>query len=467
MKIKQALIVFFAGIACVTAHAQAKGKVTAKAKVPAFKCDPAFKALEEKIEANNFIDAAPLLPDLLKNCPKYDANLYVYGETALKDNEAKSRDEAEKKVLIQELIALYDSWEKNYPNSGAVVKKALLLHNNNLAKDGEVFKLLDAAFVAAPQNFTDYNAVELYFSLYLKEYEAGKGITQDQFVQRFGDIVAQVAVVKNTIADKRVALHKKREDTQALNAEETLYLYETRTTDKTFDAVVDNAFRASSKYFSCEKLEGYYTSGFEKNKENAAWLQSMVNVLTLSKCNRSNALYNGALALHKLRPDYDSAFQLGYLSQKRGAAADAISYYDQAAALQPDMLLRATIYNDIAALYRITDKGKAKEYALKSAQANPKSGKPYLFIAGLYASVPKDCNLSDFDAKALKLLAIETLKKAEAAEPKYKPTVAALTEEYSNGLPTKKEGKASKKGKGDVINYGCWINESVTLPKLK
>jgi len=246
-----------------------------------------------------------------------------------------------------------------------------------------------------------------------------------------------------------------------------LYLTETRTTDKTFDAVAQNMYRAASKYLSCEKLEGYYTVNFDKNKENVAWLQSMVSMLTLSKCRRSDVLYNGALALHKLSPGYDSALELGYLSQKRDKAVDAIFYYEEAIALQPDSVQKANLYNDIAALYRVTDKGKAKEYALKSASVNPKSGKPYLFIAGLYASPSKDCNLSDFDAKALKLLAIETLKKAEAAEPKYKPTVASLTEEYAKGLPTKKEGKAVKRSKGDVITYGCWINESVTLPKLK
>jgi hypothetical protein len=467
MKIKQALTLLFAVVTLFAVQAQTKTKAKAPAKVPAFKCDHAFQDFEEKITAKEYTNALPLYSVLVKNCPKYNANIYVYGETALKDLELRSRDEVQKKGYVTELIALYDAWEKNYPNNGAVVKKAVVLHDKNLAKDDEVYKLLEAAFVASPQNFTDYTAIELYFNLYLKEFEAGKGITPDQFTQRFGDVVSQIAYTKGAVAVKRAALHKKREETQNLNAEETAYLLETRTLDKTFDAVTENMFRAASKYFSCEKLEAYYAANYDKNKENAAWLHSMVSVLTLNKCNRSELLYNGALALHTLNPAYNTAFQLGYLSQKRGNATDAISYYEQAVALQPDPVQKSIIYDDIATLYRVTDKGKGKEYALKSAAVNPKSGKPYLFIAGLYASPPKDCKLNDFETKALKLLAIETLKKAEAAEPKYKPTVAALTEEYTKGLPTKKEAKAFKKGKGDVITYGCWINESVTLPKLK
>jgi len=462
--------VFFAVAGSFAAYAQAKPKPKAKPKPQpaAFKCEPAFTALEEEAKAKNYDDVIKELSVLLKNCPKFNVQLYTYGETALKDKEIRSRDEAEKKKLTQELISLYDSWEKNFPATGAAVKKALLLHEKALAKDDEVYKLLDAAFIANPQTFMDYSAIELYFNLYLKEYEAGKGITQDQFIQRFGDIAAQIAFAKNTINDKRAALHKKRdENALPLEKEELFYLSETRTTGKTLDAVAENMMRAASKHFSCEKLETYYAANYDKNKENAAWLQSAVSVLTLNKCNRSDVLYNGALALNSLRPGYEGVVQLAYLSQKRNKPQEAIGYYEQAAALQADSVQKAGLYNDIAAIYRVTDKGKAKEYALKSAAVNPKSGKPYLFIAGLYAANPKDCGLSDFEVKALKLLAIETLKKAELAEPKYKPTVASLTEEYTKGLPTKKEAKAAKKGKGDVINYGCWINASVTLPKLK
>lgn len=472
MKIKQVFIVFFTAIAVFSAHAQTKAKAKAKVKTPvkatAFKCEPAFKTLEEQVKAKNYTNAVTQLPSLVKNCPKYDVKLYTYGETALKDKEVRSRDAAEKKAFLQELTALYDSQEKNYPGTGGAIKKALLLSDKKLAKDDEVYKLLNDAFAVAPQSFTDYNAIQLYFNLYLKEFEAGRGITQDQFIQKFGDVASQIAFAKNELNTKRAALHKKREEALKLDADEVQYLSDTRTLDKTFDAVAANMTKAAAKYLNCEKLEAYYTADFNKNKDNYAWLSSVVNVLSNSKCYRSDVLYNAALAVNKLNPDYNTAFQAGYISQKKGNNTDAIAYYEQAAEFLNDSpVQKADLYNDIAALYRITDKAKAKEYALKSAAANPKSGKPYLFIAGLYASPPRDCGLSDFDVKALNFLAIENLKKAEAAEPKYQPTVAALTKEYTENLPTKKDGKAFKKRKGDVIAYSCWINETVTLPKLK
>ena len=455
MKIKQALLLFFAGITALTAHAQT------------FKCEAGFKALEDKVKAKKYDDAVPLLPALIKNCPKYNAGLYTYGETAIVNKLLNTRAEKDKKALTQDLITLYDAQEKNFPNTGAAVKKAMLLNDKKLGTDAEVYTLLNKAFEAAPQNFTDYNSLQLYFNQYFKAYETGTtGITQEQFIARFGDVVTQVAAVKSTVGEKRAAINTKLQ-TETLTAEEKQYLNTTASTEKTLDAVATNMTKAASKYLNCEKLEQYYAANFEKNKANTGWLQGMVNVMYLSKCYKSDVLYSGAQALNTLKPGFESANRLGYLSQKRNALPDAIKYYDQAAELQPDAELKANLYNDIVSLYRISDKAQAKKYILKSAAANPKSGKPYLLLASLYTSVSKECNLSDFENKALFFLAIETLKKAEAADEKTKATVASLTEEYTKNLPTKKEAKAAKKGKGDVITFSCWINESVILPKLK
>ena len=455
MKIKQALLLFFAGITALTAHAQT------------FKCEAGFKALEGKIKAKSYDEALPLLPALIKNCPNYNADLYTYGETALLNKLQYTRVEKDKKSLAQDLVSLYDAQEKNFPDTGAAVKKAMLLNDKKLGTDAEVYALLNKAFDAAPNTFTDYTSLQLYFNQYLKAYETGTtGITHEQFIARFGDVIAQVAAVKSAVSEKRAAINTKLQ-TETLTAEEKQYLNKTASAEKTLDAVATNMTKAASKYLNCEKLEQYYGANFEKNKANTGWLQGMVSVMYLSKCYKSDVLFNGAVALNAFKPGYEGIQRLGYLSQKRNDLPAAIKYYDQAAELQQDPELKANLYNDIVSLYRISDKAQAKKYIQKSAAANPKSGKPYLLLASLYTSSSKECNLSDFENKTLYFLAIEALKKAEAADEKTKATVALLTEEYAKNLPTKKEAKVAKKGKGDVITYGCWINESITLPKLQ
>lgn len=454
MKIKQAFLLLYAG-------------VTLTATGQDFKCEDSFKVFEAKVNSKDYDDAAPLLPALRKSCPKYSDKLYAYGETLLKYKMERARKPEDEKLLTEDLLTLYTEQEKNFPGTGGAVKKAVLLYDQKLAKDDEVYKLLDTALTANKQGFTDYNAIELYFNLYLKQYEAGnKGITMEQFIQKYSDIAGQAAFAKNYIAEKNAALLKKQE-TQPLDENEKIYIKEAPASQNSLDAVSENIALQAAKYFNCDKLDAYYAGAYEKNKTNTSWLQAMVSALYQNKCYKSETLYSGAVALHQAKATYQSAIMLANLSLRKNNKKEAITYFNQAAELQPDPVKKAETYSTIASAFRNADKAEAKKYALKAIALNPKSGKPYLFLAELYSSASKECNLTDFEKKALVWLSIDTAKKAEAAEPRYKTTVASLIDKtYSKKIPTAAEVKAAGKRKGDKITYGCWINETITIPSL-
>jgi hypothetical protein len=42
-----------------------------------------------------------------------------------------------------------------------------------------------------------------------------------------------------------------------------------------------------------------------------------------------------------------------------------------------------------------------------------------------------------------------------------------MVEQYNKRLPSKADMSAAGKKKGDKITYGCWINETVTIPNIK
>ncbi|MES2487993.1 MAG: hypothetical protein V4581_18850, partial [Bacteroidota bacterium] len=308
----------------------------------------------------------------------------------------------------------------------------------------------------------------LYFNLYLAQYAKGdKGITQDQFIQKFGDIAGQAAYAKAQAEEKRTALLKKQE-TEILEDDEKQFVADAPTTISAFTAVSENMVKQSSKHFTCDKLEAFYSAQYDKKKADSAWLRGMVTVLSNSKCTSSPTLYSGAKELYTQKPTKEWAMLLGNLSLKKANKTEAVGYFEKAAGFASDSLEKADVYLTLASTMRNGDKAASKKYALKAAELNPKSGKPYLQLAEMYvsASSGKDCQMSDFDKKALYWLAIETVKKAEIAEPKYKPTVEGLLKRYQPLAPTKADAKAAKKSKGDVVTYGCWINETVTVPKL-
>jgi len=437
---------------------------TAFAQV-ANKCESGFNAFEQSVLAGKYDEAAVQMAELRKKCPKHSDKLYTYGETVLLYRIEMAMAPADKQGQVADLAALYTEYAQNYPKSDAVIKKALLQQEYKLADDKELYKALDGAFTSNSMAFIDYNALEAYFELLLKQYDGAKTISQEQFIEKYGAIGAQVAHAKSTIAADKDALLKKQE-TEKLTAEESNRVSTADNKVEALGVVAENMALQASRIFDCSKLEAYYDKHYEVNKGNASWLEGLTTAMYGSKCFNSPVLYKGAQALNTAKPTAQTAYMLASIELKRRNPKQAVVYFDQSAALEKTPARKAALYHDIASIFRNSDKGKAKEYALKAAAQNPKFGKPYLMLAEMYTTAGKECGLSEFERKALTLLAIETVKKAEVAEPRYKTTVASLVKNFEKNLPTDKEAKAAGKRKGDVISYGCWINEKVTLPKL-
>ncbi|AXG73362.1 hypothetical protein DVK85_03590 [Flavobacterium arcticum] len=430
------------------------------------KCEKQFKVYEEKVKARDYVDAESLLGVLKKDCSKYDAKIYAYAEEIYKNKIEFSRTPEDKQIAIDLLLELYADYEKSFPGNGSVVRKALLLKEQNMADDAEVYKILNSFFITHKKKFTDYDALQTYFMLYLKQFEAeNKTISQKEFVEKYAIIAAQVAYAQNKFATEKATLLEKQE-TQILTDEEKALITDANRAIDALDAVGDNISLMASKYFSCEVLAEYYGKSYNDHKEDLEWLGAVVDVMYNNKCYNNDVLYKVALAAHEMRPTALSTYRLGKIELRRNNIKDAVYYFDKAAAMYTDKKEKADLFYEIASIYRNIDKATAKSYAIKAAETNPEFGKPYLMLAEMYSSVTGECELNDFQRKALLFLCIETVKKAEIAEPKYKPTVTALMERYNKSLPSKSEAKAAGYRKGDEVVYGCWINETVKLPKL-
>ncbi|MBY8962794.1 hypothetical protein KJK34_08540 [Flavobacterium sp. D11R37] len=430
-------------------------------------CKKKFESYEALVLNRDYDAAAPLLKDLIKECPKYSVDTYLYGEEIYKIKAESSRTPEDKQANIDTLLTLYADYEKNFPGNGSVVRKAMLMKEHKLADDEEVFKALDGFYTTNRKKFTDYDALQEYFMLYLKRYEAGdKNITGTDFIEKYTGIAAQVTYARNMFIAEKAALQDKQEK-EPLTRREKQFLKNADNFINALSAVHQNIDKLSSNYVSCESLADYYGSRFEEHKDDAAWLESVASVLYENKCYREDVLYNTAVASYKNNRTAATAFRAGDVTLKKTKKDEAIGYFEDAIALETSPSRKAELYMHIAGIYRNIDKGEAKKYALMAASANAKSGEPYLFLAELYSSVgSRDCGLNDFQQKALLFKAIDMVNKAAAAEPKYKPTAQALVKQYTDRLPNKDEAKAAGYKKGDEVQYGCWINETVKLPKL-
>lgn len=453
----KAIFRFLPVVLLVTLSIQAQEKI---------KCEDSFRAFEEKVNAGDYSSAYAAMPELRKSCRGYNENLYRYSETILKAKLDASSAE-EKKLLLNDLTALYTEYEKFYPKSDAVVKKAVLLYQNKLADDAEVYNLLDKSFAGNKQYFTDHDALEAYWVLYLDRFKQGTDtISADGLVEKYAAVSGQIRVASNKFEARAQELLKQQQAGEILSTTDKMELADSQAAIQALEVVSENIDILASRHLSCTSLEKYYSKNYEFNAADVAWLKAMINTLTANKCHKAAVLEKGASELYKLSPGVESAFIVGTIYQRKNEVKKAALYFEEAAQLEANQAKKADIYYRIASVYRSTDKAAAKKYALMAARHNPSSGKPYIFLAELYSSATKECGLSDFDRKALVWLSIETVKKAETAEAKYKPTVASMIKNYSERLPSKEEVKKAGRRKGDKITYGCWINETVTIPNL-
>lgn len=431
-----------------------------------FKCGPALASFEATVEAGDFKTAQSQLADLRKNCRGFNEKVYTYGALVL-NGAIQSADANAKKVLVNDLVALYGEYDKSYPQSEAAIMQAMVQYEHKLITEDEAYSKLDAAFTAKKTYFTDYNALETYSLLFLKKYEQDKTkISQDEFVEKYGALSGQIRYSAGKLSSERNAVLKKK-DTVALSNLEKVFLNTSEANIESLYAVGENIDILASRQIGCEALGNYYTKNYEGYKTDKGWLDAMVNSLLANKCYNFPVLETGAKELHRLNPTSQTAFSLATIAQRKNQIKEAAHYYEESAQLEQDQKKKADLYYRIASVYRNSDRGAAKNFALKAAQINPTTGKPYIFLAELYASASKDCGLSDFEQKALLWLSIETVQKAGVAEPKYQPTVASMIEQYNKRLPSKIDMSAAGKKKGDKITYGCWINETVTIPNIK
>src|SRR5690606_3680834 len=101
-----------------------------------------------------------------ESCPDINRANFTLGERILEHKIANSSG-ADKDGFVQELLSLHDNSIKYFPSNftkaGVAIDKALLLYDNKMASDSELFDMLDKAFKEDRENFTNAKALYLYF----------------------------------------------------------------------------------------------------------------------------------------------------------------------------------------------------------------------------------------------------------------------------------------------------------------
>jgi len=217
---------------------------------------------------------------------------------------------------------------------------------------------------------------------------------------------------------------------------------------------------------NCDNLIPLYENNFESNQNDGKWLSRAMNRLYAKECDESQLFVKIVEKKNELEPNASTAYYLGTIKDKQGNSSEALVFYNQAIELETDSYEKSKILFRIATNFRKNGMyTKARVYYMQSLGFNPSNGKPFLAIAQMYASSAKNCGDSNFDQRAVYWLAAKEASKASKVDANLRKSANKAVNNYNAKAPQKSEIFSSGRD-GELIEIGCWINRTVSVPNL-
>ena len=393
--------------------------------------------LKESCDNKDYDAAAHYLQELLAKCPKASENTFVRGITLYKNkiNRAKTLDE--KNMFIDSLMLIYDLRNEYF---GDHAKRGTAYILDRKAREYLTYKPNDrkgiretfrAAIEAGGDN-ADPETVVVYFSNLCDDY-------------------------KNTdevMPDEVLAEYERLEPFFAKHPEAAEYKSQ-------FDA----AFGLSGAA-SCENLEKLYRAKLEAAPDDEALLAQAVGMMSRAKCD-GDFYFSIAEKYYEMDPSSETAMFLAQAFQNKGDYAKAMTYLNEALAVEQDAAERQKLLVRIALVGLVAnDIPNAASAARQARDLNPEDGVPYFVLAQCYASSAAACG--GFAGQATFWAAYDTMAKAVELLPsdsEYLEHAKTSLSAFRNRFPSSEECffNELQEGARYTVNCGTAAGVSTTV----
>lgn len=386
-----------------------------------------------------------------KYCPKSSENIYVDGVKMVEYYIKKSPDEAKKQALIDTLMMVYDQRIEYFPNHyktgqsqvGDILgRKGVDLYQLRPDAYIEAFAILQQCIDLEKAN-TDGPVYVYYFRILTKM--AMKGDTDTAAVVDAYDLLSDY-ISQNIVKYSKANNAKKVEE---------------------YENIMNNIENTFEPFAVCSDLVRIYKQKFDLNPDDVELLAKIVDILDKKKCIDDPLYFEATVQLYKLEPTPESAYLIGKMLMIQKNYNEAIPYLEDATKMDDkEKVDDAYIY--LAEAYRSLDNyPRARQMALKAAEANPGWGQPYLFIGDLYAVSAKDCGTDDLTKKVAYWAAVDQYIKAKNVEPDLTELANKKINTYQIYFPPTEVLFFYNLNEGDDYTVGCWINEVTKIRAAK
>ena len=447
-KILSALCVLAIGTTGVFAQTGAESGSRFGHGEDSIRCIQNISIYSEYVKTDNYRDAYKAWKSVFTEAPLAQVSTYTNGCKILRYFIANAKDGKQQKEYFDELMKIYDQRLDNLDALNSLVRRPV--------SRGKVLglKAHDYYTMGCPDIKTAYN-------LFKESVDAEQAKSSYFVLQEFLGASSKVLAKDETHKEQFIDDYMKA-STYAAEAEKAQKKAKKQKQYKLAAENIDAVF-INSGVATCENLQAIYAPKVKANLDNLDVLKQVIDVMQKLKCTEEEAYFEASEAANAIEPSPATAIGCGYMYYKKGDIDKCVSYFDQAIELeQEDSDKAETCYKAAVALMAKHRYAKAKQYALKATRFNGEYGQPYILLAQMYAANPNWSNEKGLNACTY-LAALDKLYQAKRVDSSCEEQANDLIRKYSGYTPKMEDLFFLGYKKGDKIQIGGWIGETVIV----
>lgn len=226
--------------------------------------------------------------------------------------------------------------------------------------------------------------------------------------------------------------------------------------------------------FDCQYFIDKWEPGYRENAtpEEA---KRIFNQLRLQGCDETQPFYKELKETYetwaaKVNADKKAEYEannpaiLANKAYKAGNFQEALSKYQEALANETDDSKKAGYHSSIASIYfrKLNKYSEAISNARQAIKLRSGWGQPIMLLGDIYAKKSRSCG-DDWQQRLVIIAAVGKYEQAKSVDPSVAADANKKLGIYRAALPDKTEGFMRKVKKGQSVNCGCGIGETVKI----
>lgn len=415
------------------------------------RCIQNLDMMQQYTKQKDYASASICFEIVYSECPKCSKSVYTNGAEILANSIKNEKDQAKKDQIFDRLMKLYDDRIKYFGKDKKYDKYYIL---GKKAND----------YIQYSSDEKDPEKKEAY--KWLGEIIENKGAQTPARILQQRFYLANNMYKKDNAGFRDSYLSDYLKVTELLN--DMIANMDTTNADyKGYEkakADIDQKFAASGAA-DCNTLEGVYASKIEANKNDKDFLNTVLALFEMAKCQKSSVYFKAAAYKHKIEPSAKSARGLAQQSINNKDYNKALTYLNDAINYETKASEKSQLQYNIAEIYYSNMKNPtaARAAAQKAIALDKSNGNAYILIGLIYASYNSDISDDAVIRKTAYWAAVDQWEKAKSMCPSVAAEANKYINKYKQFFPAANELFMRNITKGQTYTVPGWINEKTTV----